>query len=250
MLEVTSVRNPRVAALRALREASGRKAAGAFLVDGEKLCREALRDAAVETLLIEKDKLNQYAGLAAQADDVLVVTPEVLAAVSDAKTPQGIVAKVALPQPMQLDVAGARLLALSGVQDPGNVGAMARTAEAAGFSGLLLSPDCADPYSQKAMRASMGSLLRLPVCRAPLTESIPQLKAMGYAVITAELSGDPIGKRVSAEEDRLILVIGSEAHGVLPEVSALAGRRVRLQMEGQVESLNAAVAASILMYLL
>lgn len=248
MLTVTSVHNPRVRELRALHGQKGRAESGCFLVEGAKLCAEALRDAVVTTLLVDEEKQARYAPLMETAQTVLIAPAHVVNSVCEAKTPQGIAAAVRFPAPLDLSQARGALLALDGVQDPGNVGVMLRTAEAAGFSGVLLSAACADAFAPKTVRASMGSVLRLPLWRGCLAGALAELGAAGFAVLSAELDGVPYREAARGLRERFALVIGSEGSGVGETVAALADRRVSLPMRGRAESLNAAVAAGILMY--
>lgn len=250
MLTITSTQNPRVRFLRELRNAKARAETGLFLVEGGKLCREALRDAEVVTLLVDQDKAEAYAPLIEQAGDALLAPAHVVASVCEAKTPQGIAAAVRLPAPLALSGVRGALLALDGVQDPGNVGTMLRTAEAAGFSGALLSPACADAFSIRAVRASMGSALRLPILRGDLPKALFILKEKGYAILGTELGAPSFFDALLRLHDPVALVIGSEGSGVSAPVLAQCTDRVSLPMRGRAESLNAAVAAGILMYAL
>ena len=230
MLEITSAQNPRIASLRALRQAKGRAEAGLFLAEGRKLCQEAFDFAQVETLLVDRERVDEYAALIARAKDVLAVPARILETVCETKTPQGVLASVRMPAPPELSQLDGLLLVLDGVQDPGNVGTMLRTAEAAGFSGALLSPACADAFAPKTVRATMGSVYRVPVWRGELAVALCALKERGFTVVSSAL------------------VVGSEGNGVAAPVRALATRRLTLPMGGRVESMNAAVAAAILMY--
>ena len=189
MLEITSAQNPRVAALRALRQAKGRAETGLFLAEGRKLCREAFEWAQVETLLVEKERLDEFSALTARARDVLVVPARIMETVCETKTPLGVAAAVRIPAPLDAARAEGLVLALDGVQDPGNVGTMLRTAEAAGFSGALLSPACADVFAPKTVRATMGSVYRMPVWRGELAGALSALKERGFSVVSTELGG-------------------------------------------------------------
>ena len=248
MLEITSAQNPRVAALRALRQAKGRAETGLFLAEGRKLCREAFEWAQVETLLVEKERLDEFSALTARARDVLVMPARIMETVCETKTPQGVAAAVRIPAPLDAARAEGLVLALDGVQDPGNVGTMLRTAEAAGFSGALLSPACADAFAPKTVRATMGSVYRVPVWRGELAEALCALKERGFTVVSSELGGDDFFAALPELSAPLALVVGSEGNGVAAPVRALATRRLTLPMGGRVESMNAAVAAAILMY--
>lgn len=245
MERITSLKNPRVLLWRSLKDRKGRKETGCFLVEGWKMVAEALRSGfLVDAVLIDEGRLSD----ATIPDNVPVYAlPEyVLAAVCDTKTPQGVAAVVRI---IERDSLGRRLVALDGVQDPGNVGTIIRTADAAGFDGVLLSSQCADAYSPKVLRATMGSVFRMNV---RVTDDLPgalsALKGEGYAVISSQLDGQPFGQVAPTIDGSFALVIGSEGNGVTEPVRALATHRVALPMRGGAESLNAAVAAGIMMY--
>ena len=128
------------------------------------------------------------------------------------------------------------------------MGTILRTADAAGFSGALLSPACADVFSPKTLRATMGSVFRLGLSfPASLPDALLLLKNQGYALLSSQLDGEPFYSR-SPVTPPLVLIIGSEGNGVSEEIKALATHRLRLPMRGGAESLNAAVAAGIMMY--
>ena len=241
---ITSLKNPKIQTWKSLKDRKGRRETGCFLVEGRKMVEEAIASAfSVEAVLVDADRQAEFV----LPDGVYTVTmpSHVLAAVCDTKTPQGIVAVVRL---RDTPVTGSRLVALDGVQDPGNVGTIIRTADAAGFEGVLLSGQCADVFSPKVLRATMGSIFRMGV---RVTEDLPgllsSLRDEGFSIISSQLDGTPFYGMASAGE-RYALVIGSEGNGVTDEVKALATHRVKLPMRGGAESLNAAVAAGIMMY--
>ena len=241
---ITSLKNPKIQTWKSLKDRKGRRETGCFLVEGRKMVEEAIASAfSVEAVLVDADRQAEFV----LPDGVYTVTmpSHVLAAVCDTKTPQGIAAVVRL---QDTPVTGSRLVALDGVQDPGNVGTIIRTADAAGFEGVLLSGQCADVFSPKVLRATMGSIFRMGV---RVTEDLPgllsSLRDEGFSIISSQLDGTPFYDMASAGE-RYALVIGSEGNGVTDEVKALATHRVKLPMRGGAESLNAAVAAGIMMY--
>jgi len=249
MDHITSAKNPIVKELRSLRDHKGRAAAGRFLVEGAVMLREAQKcGLAVRDVLAEADHLALAEELEAAGARAYTVPRSLLEAVCDTRTPQGICASVDLPEPLPLSNAPAKIVALDGVQDPGNVGTIWRTADAAGLGGLLFGGGCADPLSPKVQRAAMGSGFRVPFMQAEdLPAALEALRGRGWRVIASDLRGsdfyahpDPGG--------RFILVIGSEARGISDAVRALADLRLRLPMRGGAESLNAAVAAGIMMY--
>lgn len=249
MQRISSTQNPRIQLLRSLKEAKGRASAGCFLVEGRNLCEEALRDASVATLLVDEEKMENFSVLTEQAADVLLVPAHVMTCVCETKTPQGVAASVRMPASPCVQQMRGSVLVLDGVQDPGNVGTMIRTAEAAGFGGVFLSSHSADAYAPKTVRASMGSIFRVPILRTDLQETLPALTRAGYLLVSSELGGEPLLHTYHPSKP-VALVIGSEGKGVSAAVSSLVDIRVSLPMRGRVESLNAAVAAGILMYML
>ena len=245
MLEhITSLKNPKVTTWKSLKERKGRRETGCFLVEGRKMVEEAIASAfPVEAVLVDVDRQGEFAlpaGIPAYS-----MPGHVLAAVCDTKTPQGIAAVVRMAE---VELRGSRLVAMDGVQDPGNVGTIIRTADAAGFDGVILSNQCADVFSPKVLRATMGSVFRMGI---RVTDDLPDLLTRmvqeGASVLSSQLDGEPFYQRSSLNE-RFVLVIGSEGNGVTDEVKAIATHKVKLPMRGGAESLNAAVAAGIMMY--
>lgn len=244
MERITSLKNPKVTLWKSLKERKGRRETGCFLVEGRKMVEEAVASAfPVEAILVDEERAEEFR--LPEGVPVYGMPLHVLSAVCDTKTPQGIAAIVHIAENDHL---GGRLVALDGVQDPGNVGTILRTADAAGFDGVLLSGQCADVFSPKVLRATMGSIFRMGI---RVTDDLPgmlaKLAEQGVSVLSSQLDGEPFYRR-SPVGDRFVLVIGSEGNGVTDEVKAIATHRVRLPMRGGAESLNAAVAAGIMMY--
>ena len=241
---ITSLKNPKILAWKALKDRKGRKESGCFLVEGRKMVEEALASAfPVAAVLADEERAAEFA--LPENVPVVLMPAHVLAAVCDTKPPQGIAAVVRMEDvPLQ----GKRLVALDGVQDPGNVGTIIRTADAAGFDGVLLSTQCADVFSPKVLRATMGSVFRMGIrVTDDLSDLLAQLVAEGASVLSSQLDGEPFYQR-SPLNERFVLVIGNEGNGVTDEVKAVATHKVKLPMRGGAESLNAAVAAGIMMY--
>lgn len=249
MDRITSTKNPVIKDLRALRDRKGRESAGRFLVEGEVMLREALKcGLVIRDLLAEEDLAPMAGELEAAGANAFIVPRSLLEAVSDTRTPQGICASFDLPMPLPLAQAPDRVVALDGVQDPGNVGTIWRTADAAGFGGLLLGAGCADPLSPKVQRSAMGSGFRLPFMQTgDLPAALTELSEKGWTVIASDLHGVDFYSRPKPGE-KFVLVIGSEAHGISDATRAAAGQLLKLPMRGGAESLNAAVAAGIMMY--
>ena len=183
-------------------------------------------------------------------DQVTVVTPEILELLADSKTPQGIVAEIALEPaqvPQQLQ---GRYLYLEDVQDPGNVGTMIRTADAAGFDGVILSKASADIYSLKVLRSMQGSHFHLPIWKMDRAELFERASKSNTPVLATTLSKSSIDYRQLPQMDQFILVMGNEGQGISSEMAAQADQLVHITMPGRAESLNVAVAAGILMFYL
>ena len=162
MRELSSLKNPVVQSARTLQTARGRAEQSSFLLDGEHMVAEALSACPerVSALFVDADKLDGYAALLARAKAqtaVYSVPEHVLAAISQVKTPQGIAAVCGLPAPSAPEMLGNRLMLLENVQDPGNVGTILRTLDAAGFDGCILTPGCADAYAPKTLCVLIGN---------------------------------------------------------------------------------------------
>lgn len=242
---LTGLKNPRIMLWRSLKDRKARLESGLFLVEGRKMVEEALTSRfSVETILVQENRQNEFSFL---RDDMhLVLVPEnVLASICDVKTPQGIAAVLRISS---MNAEGAKLIALDGVQDPGNVGTIIRTADAAGFSGIILSRECADVFSPKVLRATMGSIFRMGIT---VTDNLPDvlhdLQANGFSILSSQLDGDPFYERKNVSSS-FCLIVGNEGNGISDPVKAEATHRLKLPMRGGAESLNAAVAAAIMMY--
>ena len=249
MDHISSAKNPVVKGMRALRERKGRESFGRFLVEGEVMLREALKcGLTIRDVLAEAALMPLAAELEACGASAYIVPRSLLETVSDTRTPQGICASFDLPEPRPLEEAPNRIVALDGVQDPGNVGTIWRTADAAGFNALLMGAGCADPLSPKVQRSAMGSGFRLPFMQTgDLPAALTRLQSRGWTVIASDLSGRDFYSHPNPG-DKFILVIGSEAHGIQEASRQAADMLLKLPMRGGAESLNAAVAAGIMMY--
>ena len=244
METITSLKNPRVLAWRSLKEKKGREAQDAFLVEGTKMVHEALNSGFPVQAVLLREKETLSFDLPPSVP-VFLLPDHVFQSVCDTKTPQGVAAVLSRRvQPL----AGIRFLALDGIPDPGNMGTIIRTADAAGFDGLILSPDCVDIFSPKVLRATMGSIFRMSFAfPQDLPDSLRDLREKGFSVLSSQLDGDPFYERENVSSS-FVLIIGNEGNGISDPVKAEATHRLRLPMRGGAESLNAAVAAGIMMY--
>ncbi len=248
MERITSRQNPLIARLRKLgTDKKARRAQGAFLCEGAKLVGEALRWGAPLDTLVVAEGTKPPAGLP-EGVRVVEVPADVLKSVSTVDTPQGMLALCRTPEltPPQVLAAG-RYLVLDGVQDPGNVGTVWRTADAFGAEGLILLPGCAEPFAPKTVRATMGACFRLPVWELELEELTALLGRSGLPLYATALRADTADLR-RADLTGGAVVIGSEGRGVSSQVLAACGATLKIPMRERCESLNAAVAAAVVLW--
>ncbi len=242
--------------LRSLRQRKSREAEGLFLAEGVR----AVEDLAASPLPVRLAVASSTLGdtprgrslldlLASQGVAVHEAGERELAALADTETPQGILAVAPIPSArlddLRADADPSVVLVLDAVQDPGNFGTLARTAEALGAVGVVALPGTVDPWNPKSVRAAMGSSFRLPVVLADWDALAPWLAAGGFATLAAAAGGDPLPDPRPA---RAALVLGNEGAGVSEATRARADRVVGIPLRGRVESLNVAAAGAILLH--
>ena len=253
---ITSFSNPRVKqVVQWQTKAKERKKDDIFLAEGIKMYEEA-PEASVREVYIIEDTLKKM-----KQDDLLaeklertgyeVVSPEVFQKMSDTQTPQGILTVLKRPK-YQLDellkVKNPLFVILEDLQDPGNLGTIVRTGEGAGVSGVIMSKNTVDIYNPKTIRATMGSVYRVPfVYVDSMEDTIKSLHESGIKTYAAHLKGETYYDSFSFVEGCAFL-IGNEGNGLKKETADMASSYLKIPMEGQVESLNAAIATSLLMY--
>lgn len=250
---LTSTKNPVVQSAKALLTAKGRREQDAFLCDGEHMTGEALRvcPEKVSALFVEDGQQERFAPLLALARQtecaVYEVSAAVLETISQVKTPQGIAAVCGLPKPCPLERQGQKLLLMENVQDPGNVGTILRTADAFDCDGVFLVNACADPYSPKTARATMGAVFRRDVYQCTADELCVLLQKCGLPLYGTALRNDTVSLR-DAELSRAAVAIGSEGRGLSAEILSKCEKTIKIPMSPRCESLNAAVAASVVLW--
>ena len=216
-----------------------------YLIEGWHLLEEAQKAGAqIEQIFVTEEGL----GRLGHSDLVKLVSPEVLAELSDSVTPQGVVAQIAMPQqelPQQLT---GKYLVLEDVQDPGNVGTMIRTADAAGYDGVFVSDKTADIYNLKVLRSMHGSHLHLPIFRVHIADLLQLLQAHQVPVFASTLSQASVDYKQVTPPPTFALVMGNEGQGISDLMADAADQLVHISMPGQAESLNVAVAAGILLF--
>ncbi len=240
---LTSKNNPLIKETAALKEKKGRKELGLFLVEGRKMVAECQKSSLeIERVFVAEN----YEGELSFPEEMIVrVTADLFRFLADEKTPQGILCRVRIPQTALTPPTGKCLL-LDGVADPANVGAILRTANAAGYEEVYLTDDCADPFSPKSVRASMSGVFFTKLHRGSREKLLSLFE--GYPLIVADMGGQNAFDFIPPEG--FALVIGNEGNGVSQAVKERATQTVSIPMRETQESLNAAVSAGILMYLM
>ena len=222
-----------------------RRNCGEFLCEGPKMLAEAEHWGFVPQTILACDELLLHAweGLATHT---VLVDADLLAYAADTETPQGLIFTCKIPETLD-KLPGERLLVLDGVQDPGNVGTILRTADAFGADGVVLLPGCADPWSPKVVRSTMGACFRIPVMARTLEELAAMLNEQNIPLYATALRDDTQDIR-QVSLCRAAVVIGSEGKGVSEQVLNLCEMTLKIPMTEQCESLNAAMAAGIVLW--
>ncbi|HFI0301409.1 TPA: TrmH family RNA methyltransferase [Streptococcus suis] len=216
-----------------------------YLIEGWHLLEEAMESGAtIEHIFVVEEYFEKVVGLA----NVTVVSPEIMQDLADSKTPQGAVAQLALPSQLLPETLDGKFLVLEDVQDPGNVGTMIRTADAAGFDGVFLSDKSADIYNMKVLRSMQGSHFHLPVYRMPMAAILSVLKSNQIQILATTLSSQSVDYKEITPKPSFALVMGNEGQGISDLVADEADQLVHITMPGQAESLNVAIAAGILLF--
>ena len=250
--KITSRENAKIKyACRLSSSAAFRRSEGRFLAEGRKLCPELARGAQLETLFYTEDAMARCPELADLPGEHYLVEDHVADKLADVGTHQGVFGVFRTPVHTLDEVhTGGRYLALERVQDPGNVGTLLRSAAAFGFDGVLLSDGCASVWAPKTLRASMGAAVRIPVIEAgAMPQAVAQLRAKGITCLAAALyQSQPLSAAQSGCPGGVCVVIGSEGQGLTDETIAACTSTVRIPMTDRVESLNAGIAGSILLW--
>lgn len=253
-MELTGLQNPLVKAAAELKQKKYRQQRGEFLAEGLRTAEEAVAFKAAQQIFYTATEDERTLKLLEQAASMQLkltcVSEAVMKKIADTETPQGIIAVCRMQEQSleQLLASGKLLLVLDRVGDPGNIGTMLRTADAAGVGGIILLKGTADIYAPKTVRSSMGSLFHVPVLSGVAEqEFIDNAKKAGYQLLVTALDGADNLYQADLK-GRLAFVMGNEAGGVSASLLQQADKRVFIPMRGKAESLNVAMAAGIVMF--
>lgn len=257
MIQITSSQNPAVKELKSLKSRKDREEKGLFYIEGLRIVEEAVQEKAnITGIFISEGFADTHAGspLMRSMETLeckqYLIPDKLFAELADTETPQGILAVIGIRESHLEECLSEEnlLVMLESVRDPGNMGTIIRTADAAGFTGIIVSKDCVDVYNPKVLRSTMGSIFHVPIYRSGnFPETIREIKARGIKVYAAHLEGKCSMYDADLAVDSAV-IIGNEANGISREVAALADRLVKIPMAGKAESLNASIAAGVLMY--
>jgi len=240
---ITSTQNEQVKKWRKLHKRKGREMSGHFMVEGFHLVEEACQSNwnVIEIILQENIELPSFC----QKHPYSYVSEKVFAHISQTKSPQGIAAIVKMRQTESKS--SSRVLLVDAIQDPGNLGTIIRTADAAGFHSIILGNGTVDVYNDKVIRSTQGSLFHVAISQGNLNNIIPNLQQDGFTVWASALEDAKIYNQVE-RQGKTALIVGNEGSGIDNSLIKKADIIVKIPIHGQAESLNVSIAAGILMY--
>ena len=244
---ITSKDNSKIKEIKKLKEKKYRKTA--FIVEGIKMLKEAISEKAeIDTIIIREDTELDFKLDSELEKKVIHVTQNVFETISDVVSPQGVLVVINKKiDDNKINQYADYILALDGIQDPGNLGTIIRTADSANIKQILVSKDTVDSYSPKVVRSTMGAIYRVKIIECEnLAKTLKSLQTTGFEIVTTDLHTDK--SIYDMNYNKKIVVIGNEANGVTQEIRELSNYRVKIPMLGKTESLNAAVATGIMIY--
>ncbi len=254
---ITSKENSTVKYLRSLSDPRQRKKERAFLIESIKMVEEALRGGAEVKMLVAAPSLVQRHGKSilklaeSRSVDILWISEKIIDSVAETKTPQPVMAVMQMKEHSEneLIVHGSKLIVIGHqLQDPGNLGTIIRTSEAVNAAGVAITPNTVDPYNAKTVRASMGSILRVPVVRiGDLTAFLRKCRLEGFQTIAMTLGGNKTPFDLDLTK-RTAVVVGQEGTGLPEDVMGAVDHRVRIPMAETIDSLNVATSAAVFLY--
>ncbi|MGN9164673.1 TrmH family RNA methyltransferase [Tissierellaceae bacterium HCP3S3_D8] len=256
MLEISSRNNPLIKEIKGLYKRKNRWKKRQFIIEGIKIIEEAIsNDKKLEHIIYSEKLLSteegqQFFEQIKDMGNVIKISTNLFDEISDTDNPQGILAIAEFIERTFQDMVNRErpsLLFLDRIQDPGNMGTIIRTGDAFNIGGILLGEGCVDPYNPKVVRSTMGSIFRVPIYVCDDTmNSLLKIRELGIRILATSLDGNFIYNE--RFEEAFVCVIGNESKGVDPEIMSMADRKIKIPMPGRAESLNAGVAASIIMY--
>ncbi len=248
MKYIESKKNDEIKQLKKLALTKNIRKTGTYVVEGFHLVREADQYEQEFVKLLVTEKYTEDRLVKKYHDIAVSISEDVAKELSETKTPQGIFAVLKVNNTDKLSAINGKWVMLDDVQDPGNVGTIIRTADAAGYNGVITSLDTADFYQPKVQRSMQGSQFHLPIYRMNINDAITLAKESDLTIYGSEVNDQAKPYNELAKKDSFALIMGNEAHGVSQDVLNQADENIYIPILGQAESLNVAVAAGVLMY--
>ena len=251
MIYIESKDNSLFKETKKLKERRNRNKEGKYLIEGFRLIQEAYKaNMEIEYLIINEgseEKMNEYLSEYLNSSDIYTIKNNLFISLTSTETPQGAIA-VVKNREVSKDVKGEFFLLCDKVQDPGNLGTIIRTAHAAGVDGIILTKGTVDIYNEKVIRSTMGSLFYVPIIQEDKNLSfIKKLKDDGFSLVATSLQESKDFFK-SDLKGKIILSVGNEGNGISEEIFLLADKKVKIPMPGGAESLNVAIATSIILF--
>ncbi len=251
MLKITSTANERIKFLKTLKTKKGREKSGTYLLEGKRAVTDAMMHGVKFEWILAEQPENFPFLQTAESDRIIQVSRQIIEVLSDTLSPEGILAQVRMHDTsFDKNKLSGLVVFLDQLQDAGNLGTIIRTADAAGAGAVVLSPHCVEVFNPKTIRATMSSIFNIPImCAADSIQALEAIKQKGYTVYAAALGGENVytlEKKSPAQES--CIIIGNEGNGITESVLACADQKIALPIRGGAESLNAGIAAGILIY--
>ena len=217
-----------------------------YIVEGIKMVKEAISEnQEIELIAIREDFKIDFD---TKKIKIVTISNKIFNDISDVKTPQGILAVIKKNQNNQIETNQEYILALDSLQDPGNMGTIIRTADSANINQIIINKTTVDPYSPKVIRSTMGAIYRTNIIEVEdLKATLKEMKSKGFQIITTDLKATQSIYDINYN-NKTVVVIGNEANGISQEILQTADKKVIIPMLGKTESLNASIAASIMIY--
>lgn len=248
MKYIESKKNEEIKQFNKLNKTKEIKKTGTYLIEGFHLVREAdQNDQKIVTILATENRQDDQL-IKKYYDQAIIISDDIAEQLSETKTPQGIFAVIEVPERTEVTQLTGQWVFLANVQDPGNVGTIIRTADAAGYDGVITSLDTADIYQPKVQRSMQGSQFHLPIYRMDLTKALELAKKSQLTVYGSEVNAEAVPYNTLEKVENFALIMGNEAHGLNQATLSATDKNIYIPIKGKAESLNVAVAAGVLMY--
>ena len=247
MMKITSTSNDRIKFLKTLKSKKGRSENGLYLIEGKRAVLDAIEHGVKFKSVLIEEGFNSSVSCDCE---MIEVSRKVIETLSETSSPEGIIAEAYIPDlSFDINKINGLVIFLDRLQDAGNLGTIIRTADALGAGAVVISENCVELFNPKTVRATMSSIFNIPIMLA--NESISTLQAIkdrGYTVYSAALAGEDFNSVKNIDTNKSCIIIGNEGNGICDEILSFSDKIITLPMRGEAESLNAAIAAGILIY--